>query len=77
MNLIDYDSNSGMYDTYNSLSAIQLYYPLTDFSDYVKNRLTQEAKEHFADCTFVPLKIGFNEQNMCIETIVVPVKQLK
>ena len=77
MNLITYDGKSEMYDTDNSLSAIQIYCSLTEFSDYIKHKLTQDAKEHFLDCTFTPLKIWFNEQNMCIETIVVPVKQLK
>lgn len=71
------NTNSTLYDTYNSLSAIKVYYSVTEFSDYVKCKLTKEAKEHFSDCTFVPLQIGVNEHDMSIEALIVPVKQPK
>jgi hypothetical protein len=56
------------------MRLLKVYSTLDDFDDYVKRHLTQADLEEFKDHTFVPLKIKFNETDMSIEALIVPVK---
>lgn len=56
------------------MNVINLYMTCEEFSNIIKTKLSKEDQENFQDCTWIPLKIGLNETNMCIETFVVPVK---
>ena len=56
------------------MKAISVYVTLAEFSNYIKERLSEKDLEETKDCTWTPLKIEFDEHDMCVKALIVPVK---
>ena len=68
--------NDGIMGVWKGMPIMNVYCTLDEFSDHIKIRLTDEDKNKFEDCTFVPLKIDLDESNLCINALIVPVKNI-
>lgn len=56
------------------MKAIKVYIPLDELSQYIKSKLPADELADIADCTLVPLRIGFNESDMSVEALIVAAK---
>ena len=56
------------------MKVAKIYITMEEFNAYVKSKLHGDDLLELGDCTFVPLKIGLNEADFSIETIVVAAK---
>lgn len=68
--------NDGIMGVWKGMPIMNVYCTLHEFSDHIKSRLTEEDLDKFEDCTFVPLKIDLDESNLCINALIVPVKNI-
>lgn len=50
----------------------KIYIPLTELSELFMKNLSNEDKEKFFDCDFIPIKVSINENDMSLETLFVP-----
>lgn len=55
------------------MHVIKVYLTAKDFDEFIKNHLSKEDLERFADCEWVPVKISVTDQ-MEIEVTAVPAK---
>lgn len=55
-----------------SVFVSKVYIPLTDLSEIIMKHLSENDKERFADCEFVPISIKLNENDMSLEGLFVP-----
>ena len=56
------------------MKVAKIYITMEEFNAYIKSKLHGDDLLELGDCTFVPLKIGLNETDFSIETIVVAAK---
>lgn len=47
--------------------TIKTYFSIEELSDMVKEKLSHEDKEKFADSLFAPIKININDNDFTIE----------
>ena len=57
-----------------NLHVVRIYCDVGDISRFVKQKLPEEELEKYADCTFVPIDISWNHQDLVYEMMFVPAK---
>ena len=68
--------NDGIMGAWKGMPIMNVYCELDEFSDYIKRKLTKEDLDRIEDCTFVPLKLDLDERSLCINALIVPVKNI-